>query len=381
MSAANTASILAELARLTTSLFSADELRRLFGFWPEDRPLAAELALDGSPAALADAAVQYMDRRGLIDDFLARIRADRGRRTAEIDAIARRWRAAHDGEVVDDLPLSHALQRVQQIAESDDVVAHRQTTSLHLLYALVMVAPPVKTRGSLVKEVRPDRLLRALHKLVEKERAAVAPAERTTTEGYERLWKEARLLARRQQAPVVDCTHMFECICALQPTTIGEYLESLPSMSWRRFKAHASGEVVRRGVGQSKGVDLTHSKDEQGPSGPPPPHAGPRPESQDPRLRDEDAYHWEVFQDFVNRKLARGQDVAMLSFSTFAERLRATAATKMTEPDACAVQFEVYERDGKVGLRVHVVRTGAPRSTRAQRSGGPKVPPKLREDA
>ena len=38
--------VLAEFARLTASLFSADELRRLFGFWPADQ-LARTERLDG----------------------------------------------------------------------------------------------------------------------------------------------------------------------------------------------------------------------------------------------------------------------------------------------------------------------------------------------
>lgn len=79
---------------LLLRMFSADELRRLVRYHFDDE-LAAQLPGPTTAAALTHAVVDHLARRGLLDaNFFARLRHERPRRSAEIDALARRWHAA-----------------------------------------------------------------------------------------------------------------------------------------------------------------------------------------------------------------------------------------------------------------------------------------------
>lgn len=75
-----------QIAKLLLSLFSADELRREVRYTSDE----LEHSLPGageSPAKLAPAVVELLDRHGLLTTFLHRVRDERPRRAAEVDAL------------------------------------------------------------------------------------------------------------------------------------------------------------------------------------------------------------------------------------------------------------------------------------------------------
>lgn len=82
------------LSKLFLSVFSADELRRFlrFTFGSE---LVDALPGNGSFAALAEAAVDVLDKRGLVTAALFQaLRVERVRRKADIDAVEALWGGA-----------------------------------------------------------------------------------------------------------------------------------------------------------------------------------------------------------------------------------------------------------------------------------------------
>lgn len=83
----------ASLTRLLLSLFSAEELRRFVRYLPDGHEVAPMLpGATASPAALADAVVDTLTRRGAIDaPFFQALRAERPRRSSDIAVVEAEW--------------------------------------------------------------------------------------------------------------------------------------------------------------------------------------------------------------------------------------------------------------------------------------------------
>jgi hypothetical protein len=236
-----------QLAKLVPSLFSADELRHLFGFWPAGRPIGTDVALDGAAADIAERAVQELVGQGLGDAFFLLLQEKRPLRRDEIDALQRRWqfhRPADDGARAP-LPLSAEMERIQLFAESDDLVVHKETTSLHLLHAMLAVPLGYDAQTRLGRLVQPDRLLRALKSLARAEDAGLPAGTKITRPGYARLWALANDLAHRRGGHALQYPDMLMAICTLRPAVVTDYLQMI-DVGWDAFANAGKVAVIAR---------------------------------------------------------------------------------------------------------------------------------------
>ena len=307
-----------QLAALVASLFSADELRRVLGFWPAGRPLGLDVARGGATAeAIAGPAVQEMQRLGLIDALFLLMQEKRPLRRDEIDAVQRRWlvhRQAEEGAPPVVLPLSAEMERILQFAEGDESLVHRETTSLHLLYGLLAVPAGYDVQARLIRLLPPERLVRALRSLSRAEPLGVPEGVKITRQDYERLWAQANDLAVRRSGVLRQYPDMLLAVCMLRPNAIGEYLH-MNEVTWDAFtRAVRGGEPVSP----------------------------------------EEAHYGEVFAAFVALKRECGEPVDNLSLEAFCRKLRANAALLRMRPEVVEVRFEPYVKDGKAALRAAV---------------------------
>ena len=151
------------LSKLFLSVFSADELRRFlrFTFGSE---LVDALPGNGSFAALAEAAVDVLDKRGLVTAALFQaLRVERVRRKADIDAVEALW----GGGAPTSLPIA-PVQRFMWLTEdefdelSGTLIAAGLASDLDTLLAGIHVGYV----GGLSLTGGPNaRLLAALHRM------------------------------------------------------------------------------------------------------------------------------------------------------------------------------------------------------------------------
>lgn len=315
-----------QLARLLVALFPADELRRLLGHWPAGRPLARDVALDIPAPALADAAVQALIDRGLVDACFLLLQEQRPLRHDEIDALHRRWLRDHGSDValasaLTPLPLSPEIERIQLVAEGDETVAHRDTTPLHLLHALLAVPAAYTAQARLCARIDPDALLRALRSLARAESEGDPEGARITRQAYERLWSQAHEVARRRDGLKLQYPDMLMAICTLRPAAIGDYLRSI-DLTWDDLDA-----MVFQPTPSAYGTEAERV-----------------------------AYYREVYAQLVDLKKAYGEPVDHWSLARFVDKLRDNTAELMKRPEAVDVRFAPYIKDGKVALCATVVR-------------------------
>ena len=347
--------ILAQLAEFTVSAFTADELKRLFGFWPARRALTQQIEVGGSAESIADAAIQKMEREGLIDAYFDLLREKRPYRHSEIDLLETLWRAfkqetdstkARGPASALSLPLSAAMNFMRSIAESDEYVPHDVTNSLYLLYAFVLV--PTRLQSQLSTFLQEDRLRHTLQSQAPKDAGI-----KGTTTGYEALWTKAEEFAVRRPGTEITADDMLAAILALRPHGISEYLQMIGA-TWERFPrpdlTSRSGffTVPARPVDRGRIVTTIGnlmSMDD-------PPDA--------PKLARGDAvreaYYQEVFEEFVKFKVENNESIDNFTYDKFAFKLRAHSVELMKRPDVVDVQFSVYIKDNKAALKARAVR-------------------------
>jgi hypothetical protein len=72
---------------------------------------------------------------------------------------------------------------------------------------------------------------------------------------------------------------------------------------------------------------------------------------------DDDSYYREVYEEFLQVKMACGEPTNNFSLDKFAKKLaKQTADIKKKRPDAADVQFSVYVKDGKAALKARIVK-------------------------
>lgn len=338
-----------QLIGLTISLFSVDELRRLCGYWPVGRPLAQDLALYGGHADVAGMVVQAIQRQGLVDVYLLALQERRPLRRDEIDALQRRWwvhRQAEAGFPHAPLPRSAELERIQLFAEGDEGLVHRETTGLHLLYALLAVPLGYEAQSRLGRLLPPANLLRALKALARVAAAEIPEGVKIVRQGYERLWVQADEQARRRGGDVLQYPDMLTAMCMLRPAAVGEYLQMI-EVTWETFertalRAAATCPPEGREGPRAVTMDLEEPRSE----GEPPPAQ---------RL----VHYQEVYAQFVDLKRAVGEELEGFTQGKFVQMLHAKTAALMQQPDVVEVRFAPYVKDGKVALRANF-RRGEP---------------------
>jgi len=332
-----------QLIGLVVSLFSVEELRRLCSYWPVGRPLAQDIALYGSGAEVAGLAVREIVRAGLVDEFILLLQEKRPLRRDEIDGVQRRWwihRQAEAGDPATPLPLSAEMERIQLYAEGDDAVVHRETTGLHLLYAMLAVPLGYEAQARVSRLCRPNDLLRALKSLARIAMAEVPEGTRILRQGYERLWIEANELAMRRGGDTLQYPDMLLAICSLRPAAIQEYLQMI-DVSWDSLERAVRRGPAAEGPEVTQGPrSITMELEDRPPDLPPPPPQ---------RL----AHYQTVFTQFVNLKRAIGEELEHFNLDRFVHALHAKTAVLMQQPDVAEVRFVPYIKDGKVALRAN----------------------------
>lgn len=332
-----------QIIGLIVSLFSVEELRHLLGYWPVGRPLAQDVALSGTASELARHAVQEMVRAELVDEFILLLQERRPLRRDEIDGLQRRWwihRQAEAGRPATPLPLSAEMERIQLYAEGDDAVAHRETTGLHLLYAMLAVPLGYDAQARVIRLCRPNDLLRALKSLARVALAEIPEGTRILRQGYERLWIEANELARRRGGDMLQYPDMLLAICSLRPAAIQEYLQMI-DVSWDSLERAVRWAPNTREPEVMQGPrSITMELEDRPPDLPPPPPQ---------RL----AHYKTVFSQFVDLKRAIGEELDNFTLDRFVHALHAKTTVLMQQPDVAEVRFVPYIKDGKVALRAN----------------------------
>jgi hypothetical protein len=68
-------------------------------------------------------------------------------------------------------------------------------------------------------------------------------------------------------------------------------------------------------------------------------------------------YYREVYEEFLQVKMACGEPTNNFAFDKFAKKLaKQTSDIKRKRPDAVDVKFTVYVKDGKAALKAKIVR-------------------------
>ncbi len=94
---------------------------------------------------------------------------------------------------------------------------------------------------------------------------------------------------------------------------------------------------------------------------PPAPPAPPAPMDADDEVEDDEdpsgGYYREVYEEFLQVKMACGEPTNNFSFDKFAKKLaKQTSDIQKKRPDAADVKFSVYVKDGRAALKARIVR-------------------------
>ena len=333
-----------QLTGLAMSLFSVDELRRLCGYWPAGRPLGQDIALYGGHADIATLVVQEVVRQELVDLFFLVLQERRPLRRDEVDAVQRRWwvhRQAEVGSPPSPLALSAEMERIQLFAEGDDSLVHRETTGLHLLYAVLAVPLGYEAQSRLCRLIPPANVLRALKALARVAAAEIPEGMRVVRQGYERLWVHADELARRRGGDMLQYPDMLTAMCMLRPGAVGEYLQMI-EVTWETFE-----RTALRGAAVAMPPEEREAPRAVTMELPEPPEDDELPPPQ--RL----VHYHEVYAQFVDLKRAVGEELESYTLERFVRALHAKTTALMQQADVVEVRFAPYVKDGKVALRAN----------------------------
>ena len=71
---------------------------------------------------------------------------------------------------------------------------------------------------------------------------------------------------------------------------------------------------------------------------------------------DREAYYRQIFDEFVETKVACGEPIEGFTYEKFAKKLRKQSESLLGRDDVADVQFSVYVKDGKAALRAKVIK-------------------------
>lgn len=324
-----------QLTYLVSSLFTGEELRHLFGYWPAGRPLAQDVALQRPDAAAL--AVREVIKQGRVGEFFLLLQERHPLRRDEIDVLYRRWHAQcqQDGTLPEPLPISAEMERIQQYAEGDDALVHQETTALHLLHALLAVQAGYEAQARLCRLVPPDRLLRALRTLARTSAAEIPDGTRIVRQGYTRLWAQADALAQRRSGVKLQYPDMLLALCTLRSNDIGEYLRTI-GVTWEAFDANVPAPASQ--------VITTED---------------PEPAAVLPTVAPlQMAHYQDVYGRFVVLKKIHGEDLEQYTLDKFVHMLHSKSIELMKQPDIVDIEFVPYMKQGKPAIRANFRRKG-----------------------
>lgn len=329
--------LLMRLKQLLTSLFTNEELRLLGEFWPAGSPLGQVVALGGPDTAMSVA--REVLGRGRLDELLLLLQDRRPLRRDDIDAMERLWLAY--GQSVGSAPPepltpSPEMERIQEQAEGDDALVHRETTALHLLHAVLTVPAGYDAQARLCSLIPPLPLLQTLRTLARVAATEIPENARVVRQGYARLWAQADALARRRSGVKVQYPDMLLAFCALRPADVGEYLRSI-GVRWAQFDSNVPRPTSQR---------IRHETLDA-------PAAAPSLPPLPPLQR---VHYEDVHGRFITLKRMHGEDLGDITRDKFVEMLHAKATDLMQQPDIIGVEFVPYLEQGKPALRANFQR-------------------------
>jgi len=328
--------LLSRLSQLLASLFTHEELRLLGEFWPAGSPLGQVVALGGPDTAMAVA--REVLGRGRLDELVLLLQDRRPLRRDDIDAMQRQWVAygrSIGNEPPEPLQPSPEMERIQELAEGDDALDHRETSALHLLHAVLTVPAGYDAQARLCSLIPPLPLLQTLRTLARVSALEIPEGVRVVRQGYARLWAQADALARRRSGVKLQYPDMLLAFCALRPADVGDYLRSI-GVRWAQFDSNVPKPTSQRIRHETLDAPAT-------PSLPP----------LSPLQR---AHYEDVHGRFVALKRMRGEEPGELTLDKFVETLHAKATELMRQPDIVGVEFVPYLEQGKPALRANFQR-------------------------
>lgn len=340
--------LLMRLKQLLASLFTNEELRLLGEFWPTGSPLGQVVALGGPDTAMSVA--REVLGRGRLEELLLLLQDRRPLRREDIDAMERHWLAYRRSigcDPTEPLPPSPEMERIQEHAEGDDALVHRETTALHLLHALLTVPAGYDAQDRLCSLIPPLPLLQTLRTLARVAATEIPEGVRVVRQGYARLWAQADALARRRSGVKLQYPDMLLAFCALRPADVGDYLRSI-GVRWAQFDSNVPKPTSQRIRHETLDV----------------PAVAPSLPSLPPLQR---VHYEDVYGRFVMLKRMHGEDLGDITLDKFVEMLHAKATELMQQSDIIGVEFVPYLELGKPALRANFQRreqtsapTGAP---------------------
>lgn len=257
------------LITLLAALFNVDEFRQFVHQFGVSADLVATTS---SYKTLLHEAVRALNRRGELDQtFFRALLDERPKRATRIHEVAAAFGvpvsgteypsgAAHGDERVQAVPEGQdrqaphpapsaepeVLRMLTSLAEGDSLVKHRETTSLHLLHALLTGPVEFATRATVHALVDLGALEQLLKLAAEQERLkAPEKLHPTTSGGYERLLAHAREQAsHRDDAAGVTPQDVLTAFCDLRPESVTPYLAYCRT-DWEQFEAAACPRILR----------------------------------------------------------------------------------------------------------------------------------------